>query len=95
MAPAEFEITREGLDRFRLILYLVGVEEAQREIDIDIVGVDHQRLSHGTFRFGILPTLFVNQPEGILRIRILRSILTANLPADNASSRFGNTSKRT
>ena len=75
MAPAEFEIACEGLDRFRLILYLVGVEEAQREIDIDIVGVDHQRLSHGMFCLGILPTLFVNQPEGILSIRILTGIL--------------------
>ena len=75
MIPPKFEITRERFDRFGLIFDLVGVEDSQREIHIHIVGIDHQRLTHSMLSFGILPALFVNQPERILRIRVLRGIL--------------------
>ena len=39
MGPSEFKIALEGLDGLLLVLHIVGIEHAKREIDIDVIRI--------------------------------------------------------
>jgi hypothetical protein len=41
MRPAEFKIPLKGLDGFLLVLQIVGIEYAEREIHIDVIRIGY------------------------------------------------------
>ena len=74
VGSTQFTVPAVSVRCLLILFQVVLVQCAKGEQHVCIVGIDFQGLEVGPFRFLILSFLILNQPKGLVRIRIGRGM---------------------